>query len=56
MLERVEELRLVDEAVDDLLVLPLPLEGAEQAVPDDQDAGVVLVQAVTVGTCGPYYN
>ena len=50
MLEGVEELRLVNEAVDDLLVLPLPLEGPKQTIPDDQDAGVVLVQAVAVRT------
>ena len=49
MLERVEELGLVNQAVDDLLILPLPLEGAEHTVPDDQDAGIVLVQAVAVG-------
>ncbi len=48
MLERIEELRLVNEAVHNLLVLPLPLEGPEQPVPDDEDSGIVLVQAVTV--------
>jgi hypothetical protein len=46
--ERIEELRLVDEAVHNLLVLPLPLEGPEQPVPDDEDSGVVLVEAVAV--------
>jgi hypothetical protein len=48
VLERIEELRLVDEAVHNLLVLPLPLERPEQPVPDDEDPGVVLVQAVAV--------
>ena len=43
VLERIQELRLVHQPVDCLLVLPLPLKGAEEAVPDDQGPGVVLV-------------
>ena len=43
VLERIQELRLVHQPVDSLLVLPLPLKGAEEAVPDDQGPGVVLV-------------
>ena len=43
MLERIQKLRLVHQTVDRLLVLPLPLKGAEEAVPDDQGPGVVLV-------------
>ena len=49
MLQRVEELGLIDEAVNNFFVLSLPLESAKQPVPDDQNAGVVLVQAVAVG-------
>jgi hypothetical protein len=48
MLQGVEKLRLINESVNNLFVLPLPLEGPEETVPDDEDAGVVLVQAVAV--------
>ena len=46
--ERIEELRLIHEPVDNLLVLLLPDEGAEYPVPDDEPTGIVLVQAVTI--------
>ena len=49
MLHGVPELRLVHQPVHDVDVRPLGLEGAKQPVPDDEEAGVVLVQAVPVG-------
>jgi hypothetical protein len=50
MPERIEELRLIDESVDDLLVVAFPLEGPENPVPDDQNSGVILVKTISVGT------
>ena len=49
MLDWVPELWLVHQAVHDLHVIPLGLEGPEHPVPDDEEAGVVLVEAVPVG-------
>ena len=50
VLDDVEELGLGDEAVDELLVFVKSLEGAEDPVPNDEDPGVVLIEAVPVGT------
>ena len=49
MLDWVPELRLLHQPVHDLHVLSLRLEGPEHPVPDDEEAGVVLVEAVPVG-------
>ncbi len=50
MLHGIVELWLVHKTVDNLLVLPLPLKGAKEAIPDDQHSSIVLVQAITVGS------
>jgi hypothetical protein len=51
MSDGVEELRLVDEAIDDLVIVSLPLKGAKHHVPDDQDSSIVFIQAIPIGTC-----
>ena len=48
MLHDVEELRLINEAVDNLLVITFPFEGSKNPIPNDQDSGVILVQAITI--------
>ena len=49
MPERVKKLRLVNEAVYEILVRSVLLESAEHPVPDDQDASIVFIQAIAVG-------
>lgn len=44
MPENIVGLGLLSETIHDLLIVPLWLKGAEDAVPDDQYAGVILVQ------------
>ncbi len=48
MLQDVEELRLIHETVDNFLIIPFPFEGSENPVPNNQDSGVILVQAVAI--------
>ena len=48
MLHGVKKLRLFHEPIDGLLLLSLPLEGAKQAVPNYEGAGVILVKAVAI--------
>lgn len=48
MVKRVKCTRLVDDSIDDFLIRKLWLEGPEEAVPDDEDPAVVLVEAVLV--------
>ncbi len=48
MLQDIEELRLIHESVDNLLIIPFPFEGSENPVPNNQDSGVILVQAVAI--------
>ena len=50
MFDRIPELRLIHEAIDHLDVSLLLLEGAEHPVPDDEHPGIILVQAVSVGS------
>ena len=50
MFQRVEKLRLVDQSIDNLLVRPLSLKCSKHTVPDDEDAGIVLVQTIPIGT------
>ena len=45
-------LRLVHQAICNLLVAPLSLEGSEYAVPDDKDPGVIFVEAPFVRAWG----
>ena len=45
--QRVVRPQVVGEAVDGALVLRL--EGAEEPIPDDEDAGVVAVQVARIG-------
>ena len=49
MFDWVPKLRLINQTIHNVHIWPLCLEGAEHPVPDDEEAGVVLVEAVPVG-------
>ena len=46
----IEVLRLVHQPVNDFLVPSFLLKSSKYPVPNDEKTGVILVQAVTVGT------
>ena len=48
MFENIKELRLVNEAVHQRLVVSEVLERPEHPVPDNEESTVILVQAVPV--------
>lgn len=51
MLERVEKLRLVDQAIDNFFVGSFPFESSKHPVPDYQDSSIIFVQAISVRSC-----
>ena len=49
MLQRVPELRLLDQSIHNLHITSLSLECAKHAIPDDQHCSIILIQAVSIG-------
>lgn len=47
--EKVEAAELVDDAVARAIVVTFGLEGAEQAIPDDEHPGIVAIEVARVG-------
>ena len=50
MFENIKELRLVNEAVHQRLVVSEILECSKDPVPDHKESTVILIKAVTVGS------